>query len=180
MLKHVFALCEPWLCASCEGISRNPLRARHIRRWDNPGPLGQFGETLRRTFEGKPHGRRLQHRNRKNLSGNPEGEIDAPGDLFSGVGKAKTAFAHPVYIHEGECRAIAANVRAIWVQQRLAKRKPAPQASRTASGDANVLVPNGGIFADKRGEKLDAFGGVEIDDLDAIFPEPIDAPAEIA
>src|SRR5258708_11451930 len=45
--------------------------------------------------------------------------------------------------------------------------------------DADIFVPNGGIFADVGGQEVDAFGGVEVDDLDAVFAEPVDGPAEI-
>src|SRR5258708_36701273 len=46
--------------------------------------------------------------------------------------------------------------------------------------DADFFVPNGGISADVGGQEVDAFGGVEVDDLDAIFAEPVDAAVEIA
>src|SRR5258708_8864013 len=45
--------------------------------------------------------------------------------------------------------------------------------------DADIFVPNGGIFADVGGPEVDAFGGVEGDDLDAVFAGPVDAAAEI-
>src|SRR5579884_3797788 len=43
---------------------------------------------------------------------------------------------------------------------------------------AYVLVPYLGVVADKTAKKLFARGGVEIDDLDSVLAEPVDAAAE--
>ena len=34
---------------------------------------------------------------------------------------------------------------------------------------ANIFFPDGWMFADEGAEKLDAFGGVQVDDLDAVL-----------
>src|SRR5437667_92183 len=47
------------------------------------------------------------------------------------------------------------------------------------SVDADVFVPEVGMFADERAEHLRAFVGVEVDDLDAAFPQPADAAFEV-
>lgn len=48
-----------------------------------------------------------------------------------------------------------------------------------ASVHADVFVPNGRVGGDVGGEEGDAFGGVEVDDLDAELAEPVDAAAEV-
>jgi len=45
--------------------------------------------------------------------------------------------------------------------------------------DADVFIPNGRIFPDVSGQEIDAFSGMQVDDLDAIFAEPTDATSEI-
>ena len=45
--------------------------------------------------------------------------------------------------------------------------------------DADVFVPDGGIFADVSGQQIDAIGGMQVDDVDAIFAKPVDAASEV-
>src|SRR5882757_806683 len=51
--------------------------------------------------------------------------------------------------------------------------------NRAGLVDADVFVPDGWIFSDVSGEEIDAIGGVQIDDLDAIFAKPVDAALEV-
>ena len=51
--------------------------------------------------------------------------------------------------------------------------------NRAGLVEADVFVPDGGIFADVSGQEIDAIGGMQIDDLDAIFAKPVDAALEV-
>ncbi len=76
----------------------NPQRAGHVRRGNDAGTFGEFGEIFGRTFERKPDFRRLQDGNRKNLSAYSEGEVSAPGDLLGCVGEREAQIADRVDI----------------------------------------------------------------------------------
>ena len=45
--------------------------------------------------------------------------------------------------------------------------------------DADVFVPDGWIFADVSGQEIDAIGGMQVDDIDAILAKPVDTAAEV-
>jgi hypothetical protein len=88
------------------GFQGHPLRAGHVRCGNDAGAFGEVREILRGTFEGKPDFRRFQNGDGKNLSADPEGQIDTPGDLLGCVREGKAELADPVDIevHGQECR----------------------------------------------------------------------------
>ncbi len=51
--------------------------------------------------------------------------------------------------------------------------------NRAGLVDADVFVPDGWIFADVSGEEIDAIGGMQVNDVDAIFAKPVDATLEV-
>src|SRR5882757_3853172 len=51
--------------------------------------------------------------------------------------------------------------------------------NRAGLVDADVFVPDGWIFSDVSGEEIDAIGGMQIDDVDAIFAKSVDAALEV-
>src|SRR5690349_18764952 len=59
---------------------------------------------------------------------------------------------------------------------------PLPYARRGAlvrSVFADVFVPNFGMGGDVLGEEVDAVGGIEVDDGDAVVAEPVEAAGEV-
>ena len=50
---------------------------------------------------------------------------------------------------------------------------------RAGLGDADIFIPNGRIFADISGQEVDAFGGMQVDDLNAVLAEPVDPASEV-
>ena len=51
--------------------------------------------------------------------------------------------------------------------------------NRAGLVDADIFIPNGGIFADVSGQEIDAIRGMQVDDVDAIFAKPVDAALEV-
>src|SRR5712671_583171 len=51
--------------------------------------------------------------------------------------------------------------------------------NRAGLVDADIFIPNGRIFADVSGQEIDAIGGMQVDDVDAIFAKPVDAALEV-
>ena len=78
----------------------NPFRTGEIRRRDDAGTLGEFGEIFGCDFERQANGRGNEWSDSEHLASDLEEEIVAPLNLLGGSGKGKADFAELVDVHD--------------------------------------------------------------------------------
>ena len=80
-------------------FERDPFGASKIRRGNDAGALGEFGEIFRRDFEREANGSGDERGDGKHFAAHLEEEIVSPLDLLGGPGEGKADFAELVDVH---------------------------------------------------------------------------------
>lgn len=80
-------------------FKRDPLGARKIRRGDDAGALGQFGEGFVGSLKGQPDGGGNQYGMREHFASDLEGQVVFPDLFLAGLRERQAEVANPIDIH---------------------------------------------------------------------------------